>query len=134
MTLGLDRLVAVNLRLMDGSKTGERFDAQFAALIQARDEGLIDGIGLSNISRDQLRRAVSQTQIVCVQNLFNLADQRARGVLEDCENIGSAALRLGDAARADLATLSRGSGLGRKSSPSTGTIGQVAHFGSPRHR
>lgn len=51
-TLGLDRLAAVNLRLMDGSKPGERFDAQLAALIQARDEGLIDGIGLSNISRD----------------------------------------------------------------------------------
>ena len=90
VTLGLDRLAAVNLRLLDGSKPSERFDAQLAALIQARDEGLIDGIGLSNISRDHLRRAVSQTQIVCVQNLFNLVDQRARGLLDDCTSQGIA--------------------------------------------
>lgn len=90
VTLGLDRLAAVNLRLMEGSRPNERFDAQLAALIQARDEGLIDGIGLSNISREHLRRAVSQTQIVCVQNLFNLADQRARDLLDDCTSQGIA--------------------------------------------
>src|SRR5579872_4959241 len=90
VTLGLERLAAVNLRLMDGSTPGARFDAQLAALIEARDEGLIDGIGLSNISRDHLRRAAGQTQIVCVQNLFNLADQRARDLLDDCTSQGIA--------------------------------------------
>ena len=84
MTLGLDRLAAVNLRIMDGSEPGDRFDAQLAALVEARDEGLIDGIGLSNISTEHLRRAVDQTQIVCVQNLFNLADQRSLGLLDEC--------------------------------------------------
>jgi pyridoxine 4-dehydrogenase len=83
-TLGADRLAAVNLRLMDQSAPDGRFDAQLAALIQAREEGLIDGIGLSNISSHHLRRAVDQTEIVCVQNLFNLADQRSLGVLEEC--------------------------------------------------
>jgi pyridoxine 4-dehydrogenase len=53
-------------------------------LIRARDEGLIDGIGLSNISLEQLLRAVGQTEIVCVQNLFNLADQRSADVLTEC--------------------------------------------------
>ena len=77
-TLGVDRLAAVNLRLMEVSGPGDRFDAQLAALVQARDEGLIDGIGLSNISMEHLRRGIDQTQIVCVQNLFNLADQRSR--------------------------------------------------------
>jgi aryl-alcohol dehydrogenase-like predicted oxidoreductase len=84
LTLGLDRLTAVNLRIMDGSEPGDRFDAQLAALVVARDEGLIDGIGLSNISTEHLRRAVGQTQIVCVQNLFNLADQRSIGLLDEC--------------------------------------------------
>jgi diketogulonate reductase-like aldo/keto reductase len=57
----------VNLRIMDPSETpGRRFDAQLAELIQAREEGLIDGIGLSNVSRAQLMRAVAQTEIVCV--------------------------------------------------------------------
>jgi pyridoxine 4-dehydrogenase len=85
-TLGVGRLAAVNLRMMDQSLPGKRFDAQLAALIQAREEGLIDGVGLSNISAQHLLRAVEQTQIVCVQNLFNLADQRSVDVLEECTN------------------------------------------------
>src|ERR1700736_3974151 len=35
ITLGLDRLAAVNLRTMDGATPGTRFDAQLAALIEA---------------------------------------------------------------------------------------------------
>jgi pyridoxine 4-dehydrogenase len=84
-TLGTDRLAAVNLRLMDPAEgPGPRFDAQLAALVRARDEGLIDGVGISNVSRDHLLRAVAQTDIACVQNLFNLADQRSRDVLDEC--------------------------------------------------
>jgi pyridoxine 4-dehydrogenase len=84
--LGTGRLAAVNLRLMDPSQApGRRFDAQLAVLVQAREEGLIDGIGLSNVSRAQLLRAVAQTEIVCVQNLFNLADQRSLDVLTECK-------------------------------------------------
>jgi hypothetical protein len=45
LTLGLDRLAAVNLRLVKGSRSGDRFDALLAALVEARDEGLIDGRG-----------------------------------------------------------------------------------------
>jgi len=84
-TLGISRLAAVNLRMADPSASPDRrFDAQLAALINARDEGLIDGIGLSNISTQQLRRAVDQTAIACVQNLFNAADQRSLDVLRAC--------------------------------------------------
>jgi len=89
-TLGVSRLAAVNLRMMDRSAPGRRFDAQLASLIRARDEALIDGIGLSNISREQLLRALGQTEIVCVQNLFNLADQRSADVLEECASRGIA--------------------------------------------
>jgi pyridoxine 4-dehydrogenase len=89
-TLGVSRLAAVNLRLLDGSTSGARFDSQLAALIAARDEGLIDGIGLSNISLEHLLRAVAQTDVVCVQNLFNLADQRSHDVLDECASRGIA--------------------------------------------
>jgi pyridoxine 4-dehydrogenase len=82
--LGVARLAAVNLRVMDRSAPGKLFDDQLAALIRAREEGLIDGVGLSNISRQQLLRAAVQTEIVCVQNLFNLADQRSADVLSEC--------------------------------------------------
>jgi aryl-alcohol dehydrogenase-like predicted oxidoreductase len=89
-TLGVERLAAVNLRIMDGSPPGPRFEAQLAALVAARDQGLIDGIGLSNISRDDLLRALNQTEIVCVQNLFNLVDQRSLDTLEECRQHGIA--------------------------------------------
>jgi pyridoxine 4-dehydrogenase len=85
-TLGADRLAAVNLRMMDPFEPpGRQFDVQLAALVQAREEGLIDGIGLSNISREHLLRAIAQTDIVCVQNLFNLADQQSLDVLTECQ-------------------------------------------------
>ncbi|WP_210583546.1 oxidoreductase [Streptomyces sp. GESEQ-35] len=84
-TLGVSSLAAVNLRMMDPSAAPDsRFDAQLAALVKAREEGLIEGVGLSNVSRRQLLRAVAQTEIVCVQNLFNLADQRSMDVLMEC--------------------------------------------------
>jgi pyridoxine 4-dehydrogenase len=85
-TLGADRLAAVNLRVMDPSEApGQQFDIQLAALARAREEGLIGGIGLSNVSRRHLMRAVAQAEIVCVQNLFSLADQRSLDVLTECE-------------------------------------------------
>jgi aryl-alcohol dehydrogenase-like predicted oxidoreductase len=84
-TLGTSRLAAVNLRMMDPFEPPSRqFDAQLAAMIQAREQGLIDGIGLSNVSRLHLLRALDQTEIVCVQNLFNLADQKSLDVLTEC--------------------------------------------------
>jgi pyridoxine 4-dehydrogenase len=83
-TLNADRLAAVNLRLMDGAVPNERFDAQVDALVRAREEGLVDGVGLSNVTLTHLTRALDRTDIVCVQNLFNLADQRSRDVLEYC--------------------------------------------------
>jgi pyridoxine 4-dehydrogenase len=91
VTLGVAKLAAVNLRMMDPAEPpGERFDAELAALVKAREEGLIDGVGLSNISRQQLLRAAGQTEIVCVQNLFNLVDQGSADVLAECAERGIA--------------------------------------------
>src|SRR3984957_16985860 len=67
-----------------------RFDDQLATMVAARDEGLIAGIGLSNISLEQLRHAVAGTEIVCVQNLFHVADRRATPLLEECLRRGIA--------------------------------------------
>jgi pyridoxine 4-dehydrogenase len=90
-TLGASRLAAVNLRMMVPAETpGTRFDAQLATLVKAREEGLIGGVGLSNVSREHLLRADDQTEIVCVQNLFNLADQRSGDVLAECTERGIA--------------------------------------------
>ncbi|WP_329047762.1 aldo/keto reductase [Amycolatopsis sp. NBC_01488] len=89
--LGLDRLAAVNLRVPDPFALPDRgFDAQLASLVKAREQGLAEGVGLSNISRQHLLRALEQTEVVCVQNLFHLLDQRSLDVLEECAQRGIA--------------------------------------------
>ena len=85
-SLRVDQLAAVNLRLPGDGSVDARFDDQLAAMVQARDEGLIAGVGLSNVSLGQLRHAADSTGIVCVQNLFHLADRRAIPVLQECIN------------------------------------------------
>jgi pyridoxine 4-dehydrogenase len=83
-SLGVDRLAAVNLRLMDEAGPDQRFDDQLSAMIDARDEGLITGIGLSNITREHLTHALARTEIACVQNPFNLVDRSSTPVLDEC--------------------------------------------------
>jgi pyridoxine 4-dehydrogenase len=89
-SLSVDHLAAVNLRLMDDAEPGQRFDDQLAAMVRAREDGLIGGIGLSNVSRHHLLSALSGTEIVCVQNPMNLADRTSMPVLEECNSRGIA--------------------------------------------
>jgi pyridoxine 4-dehydrogenase len=83
-SLAVDRLPAVNLRLIDSAQPDQRFDDQLAAMVQARDDGLIGGIGLSNVTREHLLHALTVTDIACVQNPMNLADRASMPVLEEC--------------------------------------------------
>ncbi len=90
-TLGVRQLAAVNLRLMDpGHETGVSFDDQLGAMMQAREDGLIAGVGLSNVSREQLLHALGTTPIVCVQNPLNVADRASLPVLQECAARGIA--------------------------------------------
>jgi aryl-alcohol dehydrogenase-like predicted oxidoreductase len=89
-SLGVSQLAAVNLRLPGDGRVDARFDDQLAALVAARDEGLIAGVGLSNVSPGQLRHAAAGTDIVCVQNMFHLADRSAAPVLQECLSRGIA--------------------------------------------
>jgi aryl-alcohol dehydrogenase-like predicted oxidoreductase len=90
--LGVDQLHAVNLRLLDAGhgEPGVGFDEQLDAMIAVRDEGLIAGIGLSNVTPDQLAHARARTEIVCVQNAYNLADRSAEPLLRACAAAGIA--------------------------------------------
>jgi pyridoxine 4-dehydrogenase len=89
-SLRVAQLAAVNLRLAGDGRVDAHFDDQLAAMVAARDEGLIAGIGLSNISLEQLHHAVQGTEIVCVQNLFHLADRTAAPLLDACLSRGIA--------------------------------------------
>lgn len=82
--LGVQRLAAVNLRLSEGARPDQRFDDQLAAMVKAREEGLIGGIGLSGVTREHLLYTIGQTDIVCVQNQLNVANRASMPVLEEC--------------------------------------------------
>jgi pyridoxine 4-dehydrogenase len=89
-SLGTGQLAAVNLRLTDGAEPDQRFDDQVGAMITARDEGLIGGVGLSNVTHAHLLRALEHTDIACVQNPLNLVDRASMPVLEECSSRGIA--------------------------------------------
>jgi pyridoxine 4-dehydrogenase len=88
--LGAERLGVVNLRRLDmqpgilaeGGQIVD-LDSQMAELAALRDEGKIEGIGLSNVSASQLRHALP-AGIACVQNLHSLVDRTFEDVLDVC--------------------------------------------------
>jgi pyridoxine 4-dehydrogenase len=89
-SLNVEQLAAVNLRLVDSDGPDQFFDDQLSAMIAARDEGLIGGIGLSEVTFEHLQHALQRTDIACVQNAFNLADRSSTSVLTECTTRGIA--------------------------------------------
>ncbi|MBM0205367.1 oxidoreductase [Micromonospora sp. STR1s_5] len=92
--LGLDVLDVVNLRVGVAEGTsGEPLGAQFAALAELRQEGLIRHLGLSNVTLDQLTEAQAIAPVVTVQNLYNVANRQDDALVDRCaeENIAFAA-------------------------------------------
>ncbi|HEY8953598.1 MAG TPA: aldo/keto reductase, partial [Candidatus Dormibacteraeota bacterium] len=63
-SLAVERIGVVNLRLHDVESDAEAdgqgvdLDSQLAEMVSLRDEGKIGGIGISNVTIDQLRRAL----------------------------------------------------------------------------
>jgi len=89
-TLGVDQLAAVNLRLFESEAPDQLFDDQLSVMIAARDDGLIGGIGLSEITHEHLLHALQRTEIACVQNAFNLVHRASAPVLDECTARGIA--------------------------------------------
>jgi pyridoxine 4-dehydrogenase len=83
-TLSVEQLTAVNLRVLDHAVPDQRFVDQLGALVAARDAGLIAGVGVSNVTHRHLLMAIEVTDIVCVQNVYNLANRSSAPVLEEC--------------------------------------------------
>ncbi len=73
--LGIDAIDVVNLRMMgDMEKPSEGSLAEpLTVLAELKQQGLIRHIGLSNVTPKQLAEAQTITEIVCVQNEYNLA-------------------------------------------------------------
>jgi aryl-alcohol dehydrogenase-like predicted oxidoreductase len=72
--LGLEALDVVNLRVggFDSPEPGSIAEP-FTVLAELQQEGLIEHLGVSTVSAEQVAEAQSIAPIVCVQNFYNLA-------------------------------------------------------------
>jgi pyridoxine 4-dehydrogenase len=74
--LGVDRLDVVNLRVGGLAAPTEGSIAEpLTVLAELKQQGLIRHLGLSNVSPAQLKEAETITEIVCVQNFYNVANR-----------------------------------------------------------
>ena len=88
--LGLDRLEVVNLRSMldvHGPKEGS-LEEPLTALAEMRQQGLIRHIGLSNVTRQQVIDGRKICPIVCVQNMYNLAQRSDESLVAELARDG----------------------------------------------
>ncbi len=83
--LGLDTLDVVNLRVMfsaHGPAEGS-IAPTLSVLADLQRQGLVRHIGLSNVTATQLAEARTITEIVCVQNEYNLAHRSDDALIDD---------------------------------------------------
>ena len=89
--LGFDTLPVVNLRVgaVMGPSEGS-IEEPLTAVAELKRQGLVRHIGLSNISPAQLAEAQKITEIVCVQNLYNVAQRNDDDFIHDLAKQGIA--------------------------------------------
>src|SRR5580692_9968333 len=89
--LGLEAIQVVNLRLGGfAAPEDEPFEEPLSALAELKDRGLIKHIGLSTVSPRQLAEAQTITEIVCIQNLYNVAQRGDDQFIDDLATQGIA--------------------------------------------
>ena len=89
--LGLDALQVVNLRLGGfAAPEDEPFEEPLSALAELKQQGLVQHIGLSTVSPRQLAEAQAITEIVCIQNLYNVAQRGDDQFIDDLVTQGIA--------------------------------------------
>ena len=89
--LGLEALDVVNLRIMFGhGPTEGSIEAQLRVLVDLKAQGLVRHIGLSNVTAAQVAEGRGITDIVCVQNQYNLAHREDDALIDDLARAGIA--------------------------------------------
>jgi len=86
----LDRLGVDSIDLYQLHSPGSETPVEESvhAIAELRDAGLVDHVGVSNVSVDQLDRARDVVEIATVQNRFSVVDRAERDVLTACEDAG----------------------------------------------
>jgi len=82
--LGLDRLDVVNLRVGGIMEPSEgSIEEPLTVLAELKRQGLIRHLGLSNVSPEQFAEAKRITEIICVQNFYNVAHRTDDSFIND---------------------------------------------------
>jgi len=82
--LGLDALDVVNLRVGGFTEpSGVSIEEPLTVLVDLQRQGLIRHIGLSNVTPKQFAEGQSITEIVCVQNFYNVAQRTDDAFIDD---------------------------------------------------
>ena len=82
--LGVDALDVVNLRIAGREEPEEgSIEEPMTVLAELKRQGLIRYLGLSNASPAHLAEAQKISEIVCVQNLYNVANRKDDGFIDD---------------------------------------------------
>src|ERR671911_1924595 len=102
-TLRLERIDLIQLHRIDAEVP---LADQLGAFKELQDQGKVRHIGVSEVSVEELQAAREITEIVSVQNLFNLTNRKSQDVLEYAEANGIAfipwfPIATGDLARSD---------------------------------
>jgi pyridoxine 4-dehydrogenase len=85
--LGVDALDVVNLRVGGFTEPSEgSIEEPLTVLVELKGQGLICHIGLSNVTAKQVAQARAITEIVCVQNFYNVAQRKDDAFID---NLGS---------------------------------------------
>ena len=87
--LGLERIDLYQFHRPDPAVP---YEESVGELVRLKDEGKIRHLGLSNVDPEQLDKALAMTEIVSVQNRYNLADRSSEAVLDKCNSLGIAFL------------------------------------------
>jgi pyridoxine 4-dehydrogenase len=90
--LGLEVLEVVNLRSMFGihGPAEGSIEAPLSVLAELQQQGLVRHIGLSNVTPAQIAEGRRICEIVCVQNLYNLAHRDDDALIESLRRDGIA--------------------------------------------
>ena len=89
--LGVDALDVVNLRVGGFTEPSEgSIEQPLTVLVELKRQGLIRHIGVSNVTPKQFAEAQRITQIVCVQNFYNVAQRKDDAFIDDLSKQGVA--------------------------------------------
>ena len=81
--LGVDAMDVVNLRVGPPLHSAEgSIEEPLTVLAELQEKGLIKHLGLSNVSAKQIAEGRAIADIVCVQNLYNLAQRQDDALID----------------------------------------------------